>query len=418
MLMARKVFFLTYAFPPIGGVAALRSLKFARYLTEFGWDVTVFHAGPGSMHEPDLALLREVPPGVKAIPVRTLEGASIRKRLASSKGGRFLMYRLLPLLPVDERVGWVPGLIAAVRAEVAARGKPDVIFSSAGPNSVNVAGLYFRRQGYRWVADFRDTWTRNPYASFPTPLHRALSERLETDTLARANAIVTTTNTWTDEFQTRRPTGLHPVVCIRNGYDETDFSEHPEPIQDKWTLAWVGSAYGNIDPTPILQALQRLIQTQRIPGEQVRVVQAGKGRINYPPEAGFEVKVVGFVSHAEAVSWMQRSHALLLALDVAGLANARLYEYIRAGNPIVAVGDPREEAARLIDEAQAGQVFPAENEAALEAFLLTLYQRWASSPNGKQEPAAARRVPAFERREQAKQLATLFEEIIAREPTP
>ena len=159
--MTRSVFFFTYSFPPIGGVAALRSLKFARYLTEFGWNVTVFHAGKGSTFAADPDLLKEVPPEVRCIPVRTLEGAAVRRQLEKIKGGRFLIHRLLPLLPVDERVGWVPGLIAAVRNEIDTQGSPDAIFSSAGPYSSNLAGLYFRSHRCRLRSRARRTgWAR------------------------------------------------------------------------------------------------------------------------------------------------------------------------------------------------------------------------------------------------------------------
>ena len=39
--MNKKILFISFYFPPIGGSGAIRSLKFCKYLPEFGWDPVV-----------------------------------------------------------------------------------------------------------------------------------------------------------------------------------------------------------------------------------------------------------------------------------------------------------------------------------------------------------------------------------------
>src|SRR5260370_42381573 len=55
---------IAFQFPPAAGSGTQRSLKFARYLPEFGWDVEVLTARAGVHEALDQTLLKEVPESV------------------------------------------------------------------------------------------------------------------------------------------------------------------------------------------------------------------------------------------------------------------------------------------------------------------------------------------------------------------
>lgn len=406
----RRVFFLTYYFPPLGGVAALRALKFAKYLPEFGWQPVVFHAGPGHLYLQDPSLLEELPPAVRRIPVRTFEGAAVLKTLSRMKL-RFVTARVPRLYPLDPQIGWLPGLLRAVRAEAAAHGKPDVLFSSAAPVSVNVAGLALRRElGVPWHADFRDEWTRLPGLRYLTPLHAKMARKYELDTLAAADAVSSVTQTCVDGFQQDRPVGKRPVDLLYNGFDEADFAATaPARPQDKWTLAIVGTVYQATWPTAVLDALAELTAQGKIDPSTVRVVHAGNGSVDWPRGARFEHRSLGFMAHGEAVAWMRRAHLLLLTIERAGALSGRVFEYLRSGTPVLGAAPVEGEAARLVHETGAGRIYAPADAAGLREGLLARYDAWrrGEPPTG----APAEKIAFLTRRAQTEKLASIFEAI-------
>ena len=63
--MSRSVLMIAYHYPPLGGVAVMRVLRFSRYLRDYGWEPIVVCVDGGAKHEPrDADLLREVPAGI------------------------------------------------------------------------------------------------------------------------------------------------------------------------------------------------------------------------------------------------------------------------------------------------------------------------------------------------------------------
>ena len=59
-----RVLMVAFQFPPAGGSGTQRTLKFARYLPEFGWDVEILTARAAVHEAQDPTLLAEVPQSV------------------------------------------------------------------------------------------------------------------------------------------------------------------------------------------------------------------------------------------------------------------------------------------------------------------------------------------------------------------
>ena len=84
----------------------------------------------------------------------------------------------------------------------------------------------------------------------------------------------------------------------------------------------------------------------------------------------------------------------------------KIFEYLRAGRPILAFVPPDGEAAALVREFDAGVVLEPDDAEAAEAALARLYD---------DRPTASRAAPAglarFERRNLAAELAALFDDV-------
>jgi glycosyltransferase involved in cell wall biosynthesis len=403
----RRVHFLAYYFPPVGGVASLRNAKLANYLLDNGWRTTAFHAGAGTTFPPDPRLVDTLRPEIERVPVRTYEGAPLIHAL-ESMGLRFLTWRIPYLYALDPQVGWLPGLWRAVTRHIEAHGKPDAVFTSAAPFSVNLVGLALkRRYNLGWVADFQDEWTFNPAMRFLTPLHRAAARKVETATFARADVLTTVTPSLVARFAAERPAG-RPVELLSEGYDEADFASPPPPKRrDKWTLAYVGTVYPSVDPLPILDALQAEIAAGAIDAARVRVVHAGRGKLTLPAQPAYEVEARGFVAHDEALRLMREANALLIRRDHAGASSGRIFEYIRSQTAIVAAADPAGEMAKILSETGAAATYPIADVAGLRGELRRQYQSWLAG----REPARNLDLAAlgrYSREAEAEKLAGLL----------
>src|SRR4051812_15100894 len=57
----RRVLFISYAFPPVGGAGVQRVTKFVKYLPSQGWETTVLTVANPSVPAWDETLLKDVP---------------------------------------------------------------------------------------------------------------------------------------------------------------------------------------------------------------------------------------------------------------------------------------------------------------------------------------------------------------------
>ncbi len=139
-------------------------------------------------------------------------------------------------------------------------------------------------------------------------------------------------------------------------------------------------------------------------------------------ELGDIVRVLGNLPHKEALGLMKSADALLLIGDVSSDAGAyipgKLYEYMGIGNPILALNKAGE-ATEIIENFRLGQVADPEQKDAIKEAYWKLYREWkenSSQAKGEAERGAdfAERVKPYERREQARQLADLMDELLTR----
>ncbi|NJO68307.1 MAG: glycosyltransferase family 4 protein, partial [Bacteroidetes bacterium] len=59
--MNKKVLIITYYWPPAGGSAVFRWLKFAKYLRDFGWEPIIYTTENGEYAEVDLSNEKDIP---------------------------------------------------------------------------------------------------------------------------------------------------------------------------------------------------------------------------------------------------------------------------------------------------------------------------------------------------------------------
>lgn len=402
-----RVLVIAYFFPPLGGAGVQRTLKFVRYLPDFGWRPTVVSTRSRIYGTHDPSLVEEIPAGTRVVRTRALPLARLLA-IALYKL-RLRRLRLWVSWP-DGGLGWAPLAFFAAWRELR-RERPDAIFSSASPYGGHLVALLLSRlTGIPWVADFRDDWSTSSYlAGQPRPLP-ALTRRAERAFTSAARRIVVVA----DYFDLEGAPADDPRrVVIPNGVDPEDVPEGgAAPPDDRFRLCYAGTLYESIDARPLIDAAARLISAGAIDPERFELRVVGNVLIpGFSPPDGLPLVATGYVSHERAVREMRSSTALLLYRPPGSLApSGKIFEYLAAERPVLCVTREDNLAAQLVREWDAGVVADPESPDSIEAALRSLYERWARDglepPRGVRERVLGR----YSRRELTGRLAEVIED--------
>lgn len=432
----RRLLLLSYYYPPAGGPGVQRALKTSRYLPRAGWHPTVVTVAPDSAAWPerDRSLLADVPPEADVVRTRSWDPYAAYARLAGrprdelvgvslSRGASGWKERLARLIRAnvfvpDARVGWLPFALAAAR-EAHARRPCDAILTTGPPQSTHLTGLLLARAtGLPWVADLRDPWVEVDFRDeLPQlPPARALDAWLERRVLTRADAVTTVTTAFARGLERRVP-ACRPVV-IPNGFDPADFAAAPQPIdREHFTIAYLGNLNEARNPSALWPALARLDARGAAPRLRVRLVgMIEPVALASARAAGVEhrVEVEGYVPHTQAVREMQRAAVLLLVVNrvegAEGIETGKVFEYLAARRPVLALGPPHGNAARILTETGAGQTFDWDDADRVERWLLAAYRAWeAGGGEASSDPDA---VDRYSRAGQARAIAGLLDTLV------
>ncbi len=415
-MSSRSLLFVAYNFPPHGGPGVQRSLKFVKYLPEFGWQPVVISAAPEASPLQDASLAAEIP---RDAAIHRLPGFSILRLLAQAKryrlGKAVVLLNLLLQVP-DPAIFWALRARATVARLIQAQ-RPAAIYTTSGPYSAHLVGLWARQQfGIPWLADFRDPWSRNlliPYL----PGYRALNRRIERRVLRAADAITCVSQPWLEDLQANLGERAEKFFFLPNGYDEADIQPLPAPQPGApFTITHLGSFYRNRKPQAFLQAIDALMRGGQIPPASLRLRFIGKNPPGaLPSQPPFEI--YGYLPHSELGRFRAESDVFLLILGSApenrGNYSGKIYEYLACNRPLLGIVPRGGVAEQLIAETRTG-IAVSDSPAEIGAAILRLYQEWrAGNPGWNPDWQAIRQ---YTRRNQTARLAEILNALTSKIP--
>jgi glycosyltransferase involved in cell wall biosynthesis len=275
----------------------------------------------------------------------------------------------------------MPAVWAAWRRSRQAR--PDVIYSSGPPFTAHLAAYCVSRlTGAPWVADFRDPWARAPWREDRFAFERGAWAMFERFVVTRATAAVFVTATNRDDFaQAHGAEIASRFALVPSGCDAGDFVGLAAAPDRPFVMLHAGSLYGARNPAILFHALAAAVACGELDPATFRLRFLGRigiSSVDLPAlarELGLG-DVVEFVSHVPRRASLQQmldASALLIVQPVTTVSiPAKLYEYMAAGRPILALAQPGGETAALVERSGAGIVVPAEDEAAVTAGLVSV----------------------------------------------
>lgn len=414
-------------FLPRRRVGAMRPLRFAIHLREFGWDPVVMTiASRGSLTAREAELLKGIPV-VELRPPVDLTGGS-ESQLGERSGRRPAPTGLLRLrLPVD---GWLPFFLWSYRRilrEVRRIG-PDAVWSTGDPwSGLVITERFCRRLGIPWIADFRDPWTICRVRSRGRgPIVRALDRRFEGRVLRGADAVLFQATETERRYRERfAELGLR-TTTITNSFDEALLADPvleagapPPGTGDRLRIGFFGRFREMSPAGPVIDALAEA--GRRDPELAAAVHVHSFGPLNTEDRSRAEAHGLGDRFHAEEAVPLERALSALRRFDVLLLSThperdeiipAKLLEYLAVGRPILSLS-PNPEVARILEETGTGVQLPVDDAASLAGLLLRCVDaKRQGDPLPIPFARDRERVAAYEARATTRQLADLLDSIV------
>ncbi|MBN2853585.1 MAG: glycosyltransferase family 4 protein [Clostridia bacterium] len=370
----KKVLIIADEFPPVGGAGVQRTLKFTKYLQHFKYMPTVFTRDEYDISLKDESLLSEIPFNVEVIRTRPFDFLHQNNLIS-----KIIYYKLL--IP-DGRFLWYFFSRKALLRQVK-RVSPDILYSTSFPYSDHLLGLYVKKKmkNIKWVADFRDEWTNNPYFKY-SKFRTSIEKKLEKKILANADSLITNTPYMRDNFIESYPFIKDKIAVIPNGYDQEDYHDMSLNHENNhiFTITYTGSLYGSRKPDSFLQALSsvkdklpnmKVVFIGNIKSDQIKKLLS---QLNLEDSVEF----IPYLPHKECIKKLSSGHVSLL---IEGKENipfytGKLFEYMYVSHPILAVIPENGAAADLIRETGTGLVCDCEDINAISSALIKLYGDW------------------------------------------
>lgn len=413
--MPRRALMVAFHFPPqFGSSGVLRTANFVKNLPELGWRPDVLTARPAAYEQTRSDLVESIPPMVTVLRAAGLDSA----RHLSFRG----KYLLALALPDRWASWWLPAVWMGWRQ--ARREKVDLVWSTYPIATAHLIGASLAAiTRLPWVADFRDPMVSDDHPS--GALKRWVWSRLERHVLARAQLCVFTTERAAAVYRQRYPHAAARCVVVENGYDEEQFvgarATRTGVSPGTLLLLHSGLIYpGDRDPSSFFEAVAHLLERGDLHRERLmirfRAPRHGDEVMQAARQHGIDdiVEIAPPLPHGEAIAEMMGADLLLLFQGSSFNAQipAKVYEYLRAQRPLMAIVDRQGDTAQLVQGFEqvvvAGIDVPDDNIAALKGWLTA---RAGADPSA-QFLANVEKLASSSRVHHAGMLAAHFDELV------
>ncbi len=414
----KKVLFISYFFPPLGGAGVQRAQKFVKYLPQFGWKPYVLTVKPVEYVAYDDTLLKEIAftPIYRTEsldPMRILhifEKLRKNKRRIYNSADPKIKKLSRNIFPIDSKIGWLP--FAYLKGLSLCKQKIiQVIYATLSPySSAVLAYLLSRKTGLPYVLDYRDLWQGKPDIEYLTDWHKKISENWERNVLKNASKVIINTKRAMKKIMEIYPEiDKKKFTVIYNGFDEDDFKfeKTMKKNTDKIIFTYTGGFYGERTPKYFIEAVD-LIKDKIKDKVKFRFVGNYHKNIlkmlNSLPEL---IEVIPQVTHRKSIKYLSESDYSMLFIaekksDI--VIPAKLFEYMAIRKPIIAMIPQKGEAADLIKEYGLGFIVPSNDVNKIKDTILQAIEHKIKITENKN-------LEKFTRRYQTKQLAQILDNI-------
>lgn len=392
----KKVLIVSPHFPPTSAADMHRVRLSLPHFAEFGWEPSVLAVGPEFVEgREEPLLLRTVPPGAEVTRVRALPSKLTRK-----VGLGDIALRSLPFL---YRAG----------ARIIKNSKVSLVyFSTTAFPALALGRVWKEKFGVPFVVDMQDPWLSAYYEDKPPsarPPKYRLSQRLhgalEPWTMKAVDGLISVSPDYLTTLRERYPwLENKPEAVLPFGASALDFEvirTHPQSNRfferGSRQINGVYVGRGGKDMEFALQIVFRALRlglqsqpeifdrlklhfvgTSYAPGRHARktVAPVAKelGLSSYVEETPERVP------YFEALQLLQDADFLIVpGSDDPQYTASKIYPYILARKPLMAVFNQRSSVCRVLSETGAGEVLPFHSGNSPAEYATTFFERWSET---------------------------------------
>lgn len=454
--LSKKVLFIAYHFPPIGGSGVQRSLKYVKYLPSYNCEPIVVTVKNGHNFAYDFSMLDEIPENtkiyrsnsgeklwlrkaientnknlvkVKGLLSKFKEGRdsieicnepqteSIQKETIKDKVFRYLEYNYY--VP-DTKIRWFKHAIKDIKNRVLKENDIDVIYSTSSPYTDHLIALEIKKITNKpWIADFRDPWIGNDAIMSRYSVERIKKEeKMERDIIELADKVINVTEPITEMYKKRYPEFIDKFVTITNGFDKNDGEDVEVVKSDTFKISYTGLLGESRNPITLINVLSDLCSENEQFKKDLYLEFTGYVDSDVEKEMmnssiRDNIKINGYVDHKEAVSIMKNSCINLMVLpddeESKGVYTGKIFDYIMANRPILGIMPRDGVAAELINNCNVGLGAGHKEYDSIRDFVLEVYNKFKN--NESLDTDGVNKCIQFDRKSLSKQLSKYIYEV-------
>jgi len=420
-IVKKRIAWVTFDFPPRQSSGVFRAIKFYKYLDKSQFEVDFITHGralrfaravtddsllagvdpPPVVHRVATIIPHDVLPALRARWRRRASAAasepvhSSAAKPARRPGVARRLYRCFALSFYFPDHLFIWGWLAAFRAlRLHLTRRYALVYTTSFPESAHLAGLLLHAVGVRWIVDYRyggPLWIKEVAGFRKSRLRQRIDHAYQGWVLRKADFVITQSERIRSDFC--RVFSLDPdrVQVLPSGFDEADFvhagaPDAPFSKRDREIhLLHVGTFEGLADRerVQVIEALNELGRALHDRGRALVLHAVGSdlfAGMPHPSNEHLRYRHHGVIVHRDVPPYLLAADCCLLSTwtttngGVKGFIPGKLWEYLRAGRPILMTG-PKDEVWTLVDEAGVGLHLGLHGDGDVEALAGDLLDR-------------------------------------------
>ncbi len=430
-----KVLLVSPRFPPYNAPDMHRVRHALAYLTTFGWSSSVVCVDSNAMGVSDPLLLATIP-----------EKTEIVRATCYSNS---VMFRAAGIGSLSVRA-W-RGLDAAGRRLLQSGTISLAYFSTTAFGIFPLARAWKRRFRIPYVLDFQDPWindyyfrtrVRPPGGWMKHRVHQWMARQLEPACVREASEITCVSPSYREmllnRYPYKNPDSIHvlPFGGAKQDFEilsrVDDFKESVkqrfDPQYKHWLYAGVAGPYMAFALRGFFAAFARALRESPDQYEKVRLhfvgtdyAASGTGQKRVLPLAAeFELseyvrEQTDRVPYFEVLRLLSQADALIVpGSDDPKYTASKLYPYILANRPLLAIFHANSPVCRVLDSTAAGCSVTFESGVTQESLANNIYNAWFATRRYEQRPATNwGQFAPYTAEEMTKRLAAIFDRAVA-----
>ncbi len=425
---------ITYYWPPSGGGGVQRWLKFTKYFQEKGWQPIVYVPENAEYPATDEKLSAEIHESVRVISQPIWEPYALYKKFTArdkdakiatgftSEKGKISTAEKVSrwvrgnLFIPDARKFWIKPSVKYLSNFIREH-EVNAVISTGPPHSMHLIAQQLRRKfKIPWIADFRDPWTTIDYVQelSLTKSSKNKHDQLETAVLTEAQKVIVVGKSMKDEFSHK--VSSSNIEVVPNGYDEDDFTEGKKELDEKFSMAHIGSFSPSRNIQAFWQALSELAKDDSVFKNdlQVKLIGAVDGSV-YQSIGQFgleeQVESLGYMAHDEVLNHTLGSQVLLLFINrthnAKSILTGKVFEYLKSGRPLLTIAPPDGDLAELLEKVEADSIIDYDEISDIKTRILAYYEEWRKGKLHREY----QNIQQYSRRNLSHKVASMLDEI-------